>query len=256
MGIEFVDVETAKAGQGPCLILLKGVPSPWSQAAKAIFETKGIAAQGVWMEANDPAVRAWTGVPNAPVVMHGGEAPRAGWAEILALAERLAPAPALSPEGFEDRARMHGYAHELIGQGGLIWHVRLMAVELALVDGVSYPPAVGHYLGARYGYSQGCGEPSRQRAAEILSGLDALLKQAAKAGPYYFGDRLTALDIYSAVALDTLVLLPQEQCALHPKLRAGFEATRPALANVLTDRLIRHRDMMHARHMPLPIEMG
>ncbi|HEX4355120.1 MAG TPA: hypothetical protein VHZ95_19445 [Polyangiales bacterium] len=143
--MRFVDVETAKASDGVRVVLLKGVPSPWSQAAKAIFEIKGCDALAVWKSAGPDAVSAWTGVPNAPVVMFANEPPRSGWAEILALAERLAPKPALVPSDIETRIRMFGLSHELMGQQGLAANLRLMIVDSSIASqgqrGFSLPVA-------------------------------------------------------------------------------------------------------------------
>ena len=62
--MRFVDLETAKASSGVRLVMLKGAPSPWSQAAKAIFQVKGVDVLGVWSVPGDQALRAWTGMPN------------------------------------------------------------------------------------------------------------------------------------------------------------------------------------------------
>jgi hypothetical protein len=109
-----VDLETARKASGLRLVVLADVPSPWSQAAKAIIELKGIDAVAVRMPLNDVAVRSWTGVHNAPVALYEDEPPRSGWAEILALAERLQPEPALIPREPRERTLMHGLSHELM----------------------------------------------------------------------------------------------------------------------------------------------
>ena len=53
------------------------------------------------MVTND-ALLAWTGHENAPIAVYENEKARAGWAEILFLAERLAPEPRLIPTAPED----------------------------------------------------------------------------------------------------------------------------------------------------------
>ena len=60
--------------------------------------------------------------------MYGGERPRAGWAEILLLAERLGPTPPLIPDDESDRVLMFGLAHEILGELGLIWCRRLIGL--------------------------------------------------------------------------------------------------------------------------------
>lgn len=251
--MRFVDVETAKQSSGVRLVMLKGAPSPWSQAAKAIFQLKGVDVLGVWNVPGDPVLRAWTGAPNAPVVMYEQEPPRAHWADILALAERIAPAPPLLPRAFAERVRAFGLCHEVLGQDGLVWSMRLALVELSLSSQGTrgYSLTIANYLGARYGYTQGCGAAANARIVEVLTGLEAQLQSA---GPYYFGSQLSALDIYSVAALDTLAPLPDADCPMHPKTRAALEARQAAADFAVPPRLLEHRDFMHREHMPLPIE--
>ncbi len=77
------------AHPGLRLVLVQGFPSPWGQAAKAIFEFKGldyvVAAQQAG-GTNDELL-AWAGVSNAPVVAWQDERPLHRWVDILMLAE-------------------------------------------------------------------------------------------------------------------------------------------------------------------------
>jgi len=210
----------------------------------------------VWKTPGDQTVSAWTGVPNAPVVMLADEAPRSHWSDILALAERLAPAPALLPEAPEARVLAFGLCNEVVGQQGLVWNMRLSMVELSMSSAGTrgYAIPVATYLGARYGYTPGCGAAAEARISQILQLLETQLAAGrAAGGPYYFGSKLSALDVYSAAAMDTLEPLPHEQCPMHPKTRAALEARRDAAATPVPATLLAHRDMMHARHMLLPI---
>ena len=54
------------------------------------------------------ALQSVTGQASYPAVLYENEPPRSGWAEILLLAERLAPEPALVPADAEERARFFG----------------------------------------------------------------------------------------------------------------------------------------------------
>jgi len=74
-------------------------------------------------------------------------------------------------------------------------------------------------------------------------------------GPYYFGNELSALDIYSAAVIDVFALLPDDQCPMRPKLRAAFAPLGDEVADVMPPSLLAHRDLMHARHMPLPVAL-
>ena len=97
--MEYRSVSEARDMPGLRLVLTAGVPGPWGEAAKSILHVKKIpytaVAQLGGMENED--LVAWTGRANAPVAVYGSEAPRDGWAEILLLAERLAPEPRLVP---------------------------------------------------------------------------------------------------------------------------------------------------------------
>jgi glutathione S-transferase len=250
--MRFVDLETAKASSGVRLVMLKGAPSPWSQAAKAIFQVKGVDVLGVWSVPGDQALRAWTGVPNAPVVVFDQELPRSHWADILALAERIAPSVPLVPDDIDERVRAFGLCNEIMGQGGLVWCMRLSLVELSLTSQGTrgYSTSIAQYLGARYGYTKGCGAAADARIVDILTALEAQLQRG---GPYYFGSQVSALDIYSAAAMDTLAPLSEADCPMHPKTRAAFESRRDAASFALPQGLLAHRDHMHREHMPLPI---
>ena len=75
----FVDFETARATPGLRLVTVAGVPSLWSEAAKAIFQIKQIPFVAVRLTIQDTEIRGWTGVNNAPVAMYDDEPPRSGW---------------------------------------------------------------------------------------------------------------------------------------------------------------------------------
>src|SRR5258708_32441770 len=77
------------------IVLVKGVPSPWGQAAKTIFEIKGldyVAAPWLGGEPND-SIAAWSSATSAPIDAWAKENPVNRWLDILSLAERLAPKP-------------------------------------------------------------------------------------------------------------------------------------------------------------------
>jgi glutathione S-transferase len=256
--LQLVDVETARQARGLRLVILANVPSPWSQAAKTILDFKQLPGLVAIKSSRDTATQAWTGVPNAPVAVYDDEPPRSGWAEILELAERLAPEPSLVPRDPEQRIAMYGLSHELLGAGGLVWSVRLAAIETSLstegAQGFMLPAA--QYLGARYGYTSGCGAAARKRAIEILGVLRDQLQKAKRAGhEYYLGNTPTALDIYSAASMNALAMLPPEQCAVHPKLRPGFEQLGTEVREALAPELLEHRDRVVAKHFKLPLQL-
>ena len=102
------------------------MPSPWGQAAKTIFEIKGldyVAAPWLPGEPNEDVV-AWGGETSAPVVAWAKEKPIHRWVDILYLAERLAPKPSLIPADPLQRALMFGLSHEICGEMGIAWNRR------------------------------------------------------------------------------------------------------------------------------------
>ena len=90
--VEFVSVEEARQRSGLRVVMVGIVPSPWGEAAKGILYHKAIPYVAARLSAEGPAVKEWTGHDSAPIAVYENEAPRTGWAEILLLAERLAPA--------------------------------------------------------------------------------------------------------------------------------------------------------------------
>src|SRR5258706_2714320 len=129
---EYVPIETAKTMKGLRLVPTAIPGPPWTEAAKAVFHVKRIPYVPVAQQpvVTNDALQEWTGHSNAPIAVYDDERTRAGWAEILFLAERLAPQPSLIPAEPEDRVRFFGLAHEICGEDGLGWNRRnLMVLE-------------------------------------------------------------------------------------------------------------------------------
>lgn len=253
--MRFADADTVRQANGLRLITVAGVPSPWSQAAVAIVDHKGIEAVAYARGPKDAAVTDWAKVANAPAALFNDEPARSGWAEILMLAERLQPEPSLIPTDGSQRALMFGLSHELMSEGGLIWNARLATVHASLLSEgkQGYIVPIAKYLAARYGYDPARAEGLRALMKQSLQTLDKQLQ--ASEGPYYFGGQLTALDFYSSAALDILVPLPEADCAMHPKTRLAFEWMAQEILEDVPKALIAHRDMMHTRHIPLPLAL-
>jgi glutathione S-transferase len=262
--LRFVDVETARAARGVRLALLAGLPSPWSDGARALFATKGIDVLAVRYLPGDLSVTGWTGVPNAPAVMVDDERARSGWAEIIALAERLGPAIPLVPPGPAARARMFGLLHELLDEGGVAWSRRLLILDESFRPedparprrGFPLPLAQG--LAARYGYAPERVPAARARLVEALAHLDSELRAGGAAsqnngeggeGQYFFGATLTALDFYAAAAVAALIPPDEALRPIVPALRPIFEHLDPEIAAAVTPALRAHRDRVYARHM-------
>lgn len=252
MPVNYVSVEEAIARPGLRMVVVGGVPSPWGEAAKGILHIKGIDWAAVRLAYDSEPLKQWAGQLGGPVAIHDKEAPRAGWAEILLLAERLKPQPALVPADAAERATMFGLAHEICGEGGLGWTRRLHLVHLG-----AFGPQASKYLGRKYGYTgPAAGEAATARIAAILKMLADRLESQRRAGsPYYLGDRLTAVDVYSATFMALFRPLPPQQCAMADDRRAAFSAPDPTTDAALAPILLEHRDLIYARHLELPLSL-
>lgn len=256
MGFEYVSVQEAMARPGLRMVVVGGVPSGWSEAAKGILHVKGLPWAAVRLDYGDAALPAWAGQRSGPVAVYAAERPRAGWAEILLLAERLAPAPALLPADAAERAQVFGLAHEICGEAGLGWARRLQLVHSGLTGGGGFPEVVAHYLGKKYGYRPESGAAMGPRVVAILGMLAARLAAQERAGSrYYVGDRLTAADLYSATFMAMFAPLSPEQCPMEPSMRAVFTTLDAPTAAALDPILLAHRDFVYARHLELPLRL-
>src|SRR5690606_932402 len=67
--MEFMAIEDIVARPGLRLVLVRGTPSPWGQAAKAMMEYKGLdfVCAGQLPGAENAALVAWAGINSGPV---------------------------------------------------------------------------------------------------------------------------------------------------------------------------------------------
>ena len=167
MTFEYVEVKEAVKRHGLRMVVVSDVPSPWGEAAKGILHIKGIEWAAVRLTYDSEALQQWAGQRSGPVLIYNDERPRAGWPEILLLAERLAPAPALLPAQADERALAFGLAHEICGEGGLGWSRRLQLIHAGLNNAGGFPERVSKYLAKKYGYSPEAGAAVGARVAEL-----------------------------------------------------------------------------------------
>jgi glutathione S-transferase len=232
------------------------VPSLWSEAAKGILHIKRIEWTAVRLAYDSEPLKQWAGQRSGPVAIYNDERPRSGWAEILLLAERLAPEPALLPADAAERALAFGLAHEICGEGGLGWTRRLQMVHAGLQGQGGFVPRVAQYLSKKYGHSPEVAAAAPERVKQILHMLAARLQAQRAAGSgYYIGNRVSAVDVYSAVAMAMFRPLPHEQCPMDAATRQAFEFREPVSEAALDPILIAHRDRMYAEHLELPLSM-
>ena len=256
MAVDYISVEDAIGRGGLRMVVVGGVPSPWGEAAKGILHIKGIDWAAVRLVYDDDRLTAWAGQRSGPVAIYNDEPPRSGWAEILSLAERLAPTPALTPEDAEQRALMLDLAGDICGEGGLGWTRRVQLVHAGLNGAGGFAEPVAQYIGQKYGYSPEAGAAAGGRVADLLGRLAARLKAQHDAGSaFYVGQAVTALDVYSATFMALFAPLPPEQCDMNPRTRQAFATLDAQTEAALDPILLQHRDRTYDSYLALPLSL-
>lgn len=258
MPMNYLSVADARSLPGLRFVLSTGVPGPWGEAAKSIFHAKGLAYDAVAQIPGMPNedLVAWTGHANAPIAVYDSETPRAGWAEILFLAERLAPQPRLIPDDPAERALMFGLSFEICGEQGLGWSRRLMMIDTLLApESGEAGRRAGEVLGSRYGYSKEAAAGAAARVAALLRLLAAqLAKQKAAGHDFLVGSSLSAADIYWSAFAVMFEPLPADLCPMPAYLRSWYTNVGPVVAAALAPALLAHRDRIYRSYLRLPME--
>jgi glutathione S-transferase len=255
VSFEYVDTREAMRRKGFRMVVSSRIPSPWGEAAKGFLYLKGIPWTAVRLAYDDADLKQWAGQLSAPVAFYDDEPPRSGWAEILMLTERLAPAPALLPLDPDTRARALLLCGKFCAPGGLGWLRRLQNVHAGLAKQGGFSERVAGYLGKKYGYDPAQAEGYGPGVRALLNELAAALRSQRRVGPYYLGTTLSAVDVYSATFMGIFCPLPELHCAMDPSIRAAFEHLDEPTAAALDPVLLEHRDMMYARHLELPLSL-
>ncbi|MCW5807885.1 MAG: hypothetical protein KIT31_36365 [Deltaproteobacteria bacterium] len=255
MTLEYVDLATARARRGTRIVTASAVASPWSEAVKGMFAVAQLPAAVVPRGAVSPEITVWLGgTDNVPVVLHDDEPQRTNWAAIVGLVARLAP-DVLVPAEPVARARLMGHVDLVAGEGGLGWTSRLAMLHASFASQGErgFPLPVAKYLAKRYGFSRDLTETVlRERVRAQLAALRAELR-----GPYFGGERPSALDLYAATFLTPLTVIDDAVCPqMGEPLRRAFAGARELLAAEVPDELWAHRAMMFERHLPLPIRLA
>jgi len=257
----FISIAEARAAGGLRMSCLRGVPSPWTEAAKGVFHVKGLDCQYAAQKKDDEdeAIARWAGNSSVPVVAYENEPLRTGWAEILLLAERLQPEPRLIPARAEERALLFGLGHEICGEMGLGWCLRLHMLKTSMGhtpgtgagEGAGFPPAVTASLAAKYGFNPVDVAVAKTRVIDILAMLDTRLTE----GDYLLGDAFSALDIYWATFANLLTPLPEALLPAVAMIRDVYNNTDADIDAALTPRLRSHQEMVYERHLELPVPL-
>ena len=251
----FVSITEARTADGLRMACLRRIPSPWQEAAKGIFHVKGLdclyAAQA---ESDvDNAIADWAGDSSIPVVAYQKEKLRTGWVEILLLAERLAPEPALIPRDARQRALMFGLSHEICGEMGIGWCMRLMMLRAGMdhSDDTSIPSEAAAFLAGKYGFNPTDVANAEDRVVVVLGMLDEQLG----AEDYFLDGKLTALDIYWATMANLLTPLDEEQLPMSSYMRNVYATRNERVLKALTPRLREHQKRVYTQHLELPVPM-
>lgn len=257
---DYVTPSDAQDLPGLRLVLTAGAPSPWCEAAKAVFHVKGIEYTPVRQDGGgtNEMLKEWTGEINAPQAILNDEPMRSGWAEILLLAEQLAPSPALIPQDPAERAFCLGLLHELAGEDGLAWNRRLQLLHpmMSAPDADTNPALESpRRMAKRYRYSPAAAERAESRVCDILSLFSSQLTSQKSAGnPYLLGSDLTAVDLYWATFATMIRPLPADLCPMAEPVRQAYSTLHPKTAAVLDEALLAHRDFIYENHLTLPLD--
>jgi glutathione S-transferase len=256
MSFPYISVEDAVKRPGLRMVVVGAVPSPWGEAAKGLLHMKRIDWAAVRLVYDSDALNEWAGERSGPIAIYDNEKPRSRWNDILLLAERLSPEPALLPQDPAERALAFGLAHEIVGEDGLAWSRRIELIHAGLQNSGGFPERVSKYLAKKYGYSPAAGAAAASRVADLLAMLTARLAAQHRAGSrYYVSEAPTAVDVYSAACMALFRPLGEAQCKMDAATRAAFER-RDAQSDAALDPIVlAHRDMMYAQHLELPLAL-
>ena len=257
--LEYVDVARARKMTGLRLVLTQGGPGPWSEAAKYFFQAKRVPFTPVAQIAGteDPELLAWTGQTSAPAAALDAEPPVSRMEDILLLAERVAPTPALLPADARGRVWTFGLCREISGPEGLGWSRRLVMLGGNLARQKPGPArdqsASAHYA-RKYGHSEAAAARAPARVVQILELLTHELEAQKRRGSRYLvGDSLSAADLMWAAFAAMFAPLPEDLCPMSPGLRRMYGTLDEPIRSALAPALLDHRDFVYARHLELPL---
>jgi len=248
---DYVPVAEARKMPGIRIAFCRGVPGPWGIAARAIYEIKGLDFVAVPQEGGgeNRELKEWTGQTSAPVLMRNDDRIRSQWSEMLVLAEQLSPEPRLIPEDEEDRITALGISHEMCGDDGLGWNIRLLAFSDQRRENVNQYEAIFDKYGSPVSYDH-----IRGRIETILIALAARLeRQAERGSEYLVGVSLSAADIYWAAFSNLIRQMAPDLCT-QPDFYAGLDDKLCAHLRIEpAPILFEHRDRIVRRYFRTPI---
>lgn len=246
--MQYLPIEQVRALNGLRIAACVGAPSPWSLAARALFDHKKMAyTLGAQIIADENIeLKQWTGQNSAPVVAFRQSAEQekiATTAEaIVLLAERIQPTPALIPADQQQRAWMFGLLQALAGEDGFGWNRRLMSLSLA--GGSDNLTGNIRTMALKYDYSDEAAKQAANRCANILELFSNTLREQEKYGnPFLVGKQLTALDLYFAIFIGIMYQpLDDDRFPIPATMRAGYQVKNATLDEAADAILFTHRD--------------
>lgn len=258
--LNYQDFESIQQQAGLRMVVVKGIPSPWSEAAKGIFQVKQLEWTACYHDPSSREMSAFTGSRSAPVALYNDETPLISSLDILMLAERLKPNIALLPQDPEQREEALAWCQLICGENGLGWNRRLDSVHKGLnglsIDEGGYPQPIAGYLAKKYGYQAEQANTYAEQTISILTRLAEQLKaQSKKGSQYYLGNSISAVDIYSATFMACFKPLSEDSCPMYPPVRAVFEALDEATKAALDPILLQHRDYIYQSYLALPLSL-
>lgn len=252
---KWLTLKEGQAATGLRIAPVRGVPSPWSEFCRALFQVKRIPIQLI--NARDPQLglselKAATAQESLPVVFWNSERPRTGWLEQLSLAERIADGPKLLPESPRERALIIGFLSELCAEGGFGWHRRLLLIERLLTESAygDRERAIGRYLADKYGYTSASLTDSRHRCESIVAAFAAL--DITSEG-FFTRTSLSALDLGWAAFAALIRPLPHDRCPVDALWRDLYTWMPEQSAPDAVAALLAHRDRIYRDWLELPV---
>lgn len=251
--MDYVEPAVARDMDGLRLALTAHAPAPYGLSARAILDHHGVSYVPVLQVGagqNEDLV-SWTGHRNAPVAVYNDEAPRAGWLEILNLAERLGSGPSLVPSDIDERMLMVGLSNELIGENGFIWNLRLAMLGLGGAERAARE-RLRNPMYDQYGYSEEAAAVAVDRAKTVVDRLTAqLLAQRDAGSRYVVGEALSAADIYWVYFSQAVRTFSESVCPMPAGMRRTYDAVGSMLGEV-NPVLVEQRDWVLKEHgLPL-----
>ena len=255
--LNYQDFESIQQQSGLRMVVVKGIPSPWSEAAKGIFQVKQLEWTACYHDPSSREMSAFTGSRSAPVALYNDETPVINSLDILMLAERLEPNKSLLPQDAEQKERALSLCQLICAENGLGWNRRLDSVHKGLTGkNGGFPDMIANYLASKYGYQRQQAEEYSPRIITLLNSLAERLHTQRSAGEhFYIGSTISAVDIYSATFMAYFKPLPAEQCPMVDSIRSVFESLDEQLAEALDPILIEHRDFIYSEYLELPLSL-